>query len=44
MRIFEQPTIEIIRFGVLDVITSSDNMFPIDPYSDENMLGIVEIS
>lgn len=44
MKRFEQPAIEIIRFVASDVIASSDNMFPVDPYSDENMLGIVEIS
>lgn len=44
MKKFEQPSIEITRFAISDIIASSENEFPIEPFSDENMLGIVEIS
>ena len=45
MKTFSNPEIEIIRFATEDIMTTSDNMLPVLPFSDyvENQLTIVSL-
>lgn len=45
MKKFELPAMQIIRFTVEDILTTSDNMLPVAPISElaEDELNIVSI-
>lgn len=45
MKKFMEPEIEVIRFKVADILTTSDDSFPILPLSapDNNSLGLTSL-
>ena len=42
MKNFTAPEIEVIKFAVADIITTS-NELPLTPFSEENELTLVEL-